>query len=64
MPQKEKVKDTKKKTSKLSKYVISQMIVEANKAYKNVNEDRAIMYYEMLLSAGVKSEKIKKELMA
>ena len=60
MPQKE--KNTKNKTLKLSKYIISQMIVKANKAYKNANEQKAMMYYEMLLSAGVKSEKIKNNL--
>jgi len=62
MPQKEKVEDSKNKTPKLSKYVISQMIAKANRAYKNANETRAMMYYEMLLSAGVKSEKIKNNL--
>jgi len=62
MPQKEKIEDTKNKTPKLSKYVISQMIAKANRAYKNANEPKVMMYYEMLLSAGVKSEKIKNNL--
>ena len=60
MPQKE--EDTKDKTPKLSKYVISQMIVKANKAYKNADENRAMMYYEMLISGGVKSNNIKNNL--
>jgi len=62
MPQKEKVEDTKNRTPKLSKYVVSQMIVKANKAYKNADESRAMMYYEMLLSSGVKSSNIKNNL--
>lgn len=53
---------TKQQSPKLSKYVISQMIARANKAYKNANESKAMMYYEMLLAAGVKSEKIKNNL--
>lgn len=60
MPQKE--ENTKDNTPKISKYIISQMIAKANKAYKNANEPRAMMYYEMLLAAGVKSEKIKNNL--
>jgi len=46
----------------ISKYVISQIISKANRAYKNGDEMQAMMYYEMLLSAGVKSEKIKNNL--
>ena len=53
---------TKHQSPKLSKYVISKMIAKANKAYKNANESKAMMYYEMLLSAGVKSDKIKNNL--
>jgi len=61
-PQQEKVKETQNKTPKLSKYVISQMITKANRAYKNANEPRAMIYYEMLIASGVKSEKIKNNL--
>lgn len=46
----------------ISKYVISQLISKANRAYKNGDEMQAMMYFEMLLSAGVKSEKIKNNL--
>ncbi|ADN08071.1 hypothetical protein [Sulfurimonas autotrophica] len=53
---------TKHQSPKLSKYVISKMIAKANKAYKNANESKAMMYYEMLLSAGAKSDKIKNNL--
>jgi len=61
MPQK-KVIHTKPSKKIISKYVISQMIVKANKAYKNGDDMQAMMYYEMLLSAGAKSEKIKNNL--
>jgi len=55
-------KITQRMTPKLSKYVISQMIAKANRAYKNANEEKVMIYYEMLLSSGVKSEKIKNNL--
>ena len=51
-------KRTEEKSPQLSKYVISKMIAKANKAYKNANESKAMMYYEMLLAAGAKSNKI------
>jgi len=53
---------TEQKSPQLSKYIISKMISKANKAYKNANESKAMMYYEMLLVAGVKSNKIKNNL--
>ncbi len=53
---------TQTKTPKLSKYVISQMIAKANKAHKNANDEKVMIYYEMLISSGVKSEKIKNNL--
>jgi len=46
----------------VSKYLVSQMISKANRAYKNGDAMQAMMYYEMLLSAGAKSEKIKNNL--
>ncbi len=62
MPQQKQVDSNVNKTPKLSKYVISQMIVKANSAYKNTDESRAMMYYEMLLAAGVKSSSVKNNL--
>jgi len=62
MPQKEKMDESKSKTHKLSRYVISRMISKANLAYKNADESTAMMYYEMLLAAGMKSNKIKNNL--
>ncbi len=63
MPIKNEKAVLKKPTKKIiSKYIISQMIVKANRAYKNGNKMQAMIYYEMLLSTGVKSKKIKKNL--
>jgi len=47
---------------KLSKFTISKMISKANKAYRSGDEMQTMMIYEMLLSAGVKNEKIKSNL--
>ena len=38
------------------------MITKANRAYKNANDEKAMIYYEMLLSAGTKNKKIKNNL--
>ena len=47
------------KFHKLSKFTISKMIAQANKAYRSGDEMQAMMIYEMLLSAGVKSQRMK-----
>ena len=50
------------KNKRLSKFIISKIIAEANRAYKNMDTSKAIMYYEMLIAGGVKNEKIKNNL--
>ena len=62
MPQQKQVDVNLNSTPQLSQYAISKMITKANIAYKNADESRAMMYYEMLLSAGVKSSNIKNNL--
>ena len=52
----------KKRGEQISKYTISKLITKANEAYKKADESRATMYYEMLLSAGLKSSNIKNNL--
>ena len=56
------LKHNKKKTPKFSRYSISQLISKANNAYKSNDEQKAIIDYEMLLSAGVTNSKIKNNL--
>ncbi len=56
------VKQNKRKRAKLSSYSISQLISKANSAYKIGDEQKAIMDYEILLSAGVTNSKIKNNL--
>ncbi len=47
---------------KLSKYTLSEIIYKANKAYKKNNYMQSIIYYEMLLSSGNASPKMKQNL--
>ena len=53
---------TTKQVPKLSQYDISNLISKANKAYNEGDYMQSIIYYEMLLSSGLATQKMKKNL--
>ncbi len=54
----ERINKEKKYTTKISKYSKSDIIQKAALAYKQGNENEAMIYYEMLIASGYKSKKI------
>lgn len=51
-----------KNHTKISKFVKSNMLLKANKAYKSGDESSAMLYYEMLLNSGYSTQKIRNNL--
>jgi hypothetical protein len=50
------------KRKKISKYQLSNMAFTANNAYKKGDYTKAMIYYEMMLAAGIQNRKIKNNL--
>jgi hypothetical protein len=54
--------DIKIKKNHVSKYIRTNIVKKADKAYKTGDESSAILYYEMLLNSGYSTKKIKNNL--